>query len=404
MSFLLIALALVAVTLLFILPPLLRREPDQTLSSDQVNLSILRDQLAELQRDLDAGTIDRHAYESARHDIQARAAVEAGTPSSPSAGLEKRSAAPWIVSLGIPLLAIALYVLLGNPLALIPTEAGGNIPHNATQQDIADMVDNLAKRLQAQPDDPAGWDMLARSYNVLGEYKKAGDAYARLLALNPNDADVLADYADTLGMAKGRSLKGEPTALIEKALRSNPDHLKALALSGTAAFERGDYKNALAPWQKILAIAPPESDIYRSTVTSIQEAEIRLAGNPAGKAATRRAATVSGAVDIDPQLRPQLDDNAVVFLFAREAGTSLPPVAVTRKRVKDLPFEFVLDDSMSMTPDRRLSEMRQVVIGARISRTGTLENTGNNPQGMSKTVAPGATGVKVYIEAPGKTN
>src|SRR5690606_20498903 len=99
--------------------------------------------------------------------------------------------------------------------------------------------------------------------------------------------------------ANGRSLKGEPTALIKKALQIDPKHMKALALAGTAAFERGDYKSALQPWEKILALAPPESDIYRSTVTSIQEAEIRLNGNAGARTGTPpRGNTVAGRVDI----------------------------------------------------------------------------------------------------------
>src|SRR5690606_35615185 len=111
--------------------------------------------------------------------------------------------------------SIALYVLLGTPLALDPlnTMPAQANPHVVDDARIEAMVAQLAQRQQENPDDAEGWKMLARSYNVLGRYGEAAQAYSRLLALVPPDAGLFADYADTLGMAQNRSMQGQPERL-----------------------------------------------------------------------------------------------------------------------------------------------------------------------------------------------
>ena len=175
------------------------------------------------------------------------------------------------VSLLVPLLAVALYAAIGNPKALQPQPAA---PQVGPEQ-IENMVAGLAKRLAAQPGDADGWRMLARSYETLRRFDQAADAYRHLIALEPNNADVLVDYAVVLGMTLNTTLAGEPEAYLAKALAIDPNHLQALALSGSAALERGDAAGAVEPWKKILALVPADSDIGRSISNNIDKAEGR---------------------------------------------------------------------------------------------------------------------------------
>ncbi len=156
-----------------------------------------------------------------------------------------------------------------------------------TRAQIEGMVSRLATRLQTQPDDAAGWGMLARSYETLGRFDEAAQAYQRLLALQPPDADLLTDYAVTLGMSQGRTLVGAPEAVILRALGLNPRHVQALALAGSASFEKRDYQGAIATWGQLLSLVPPGDEVRASIEANIRKAEALAAQVRGGEAAPR---------------------------------------------------------------------------------------------------------------------
>lgn len=303
-AFLIAAALLVSGALLFVLPTLLRKETvtNRHALRDEVNLTVLRDQLRELDADLAAGAIDAPAYESAKLELERRVAedVQPGTASTAGSMPGKRWTA-MVVGLTVPVIAVSLYLLLGSPAALDPVQtASQDQAHTVTEEQILDMVSGLAQRLANDPDDIDGWNMLARSYNTLGRFGEAADAYARLATLVPGDADILVAYADALAMSLNKSLQGEPEKLVARALVADPKNIKALALSGSAAFERRDYQNAITQWKKILPLVPPESEIARSTASSIAEAQ-ELVRTPA---AAQAPVTVAPGTQTAPQ-QPQ---------------------------------------------------------------------------------------------------
>lgn len=413
--FSIVAVLLLAGALLFILPTLLRKEAvvNHHALRDEVNLAVLRDQSRELDADFAAGTIDAASYQGARQELERRVAEDvqpgARTVASPS---DKRWTAA-LVGVAVPAIAVSLYLLLGAPDGIDPAKVAApkEQAHAVTEEQIAGMIAALAQRLQKEPDNADGWSMLARSYNALGRFDDAAEAYGRLVKLVPGDASLLADYADTLAMSLNRSLLGEPEKLIARALQADPKNIKALALSGSAAFERRDYRGAVTQWNKILPLVPPESDIARSTQNSIAEAQ-NLAGQPsvaqvapaaAAKAPAATAAAVgtevAGTVELDPALRSKVGDTDTVFIFARAAAGPRFPLAVLRKQVKDLPTKFVLDDSMSMVADAKLSGFPLVVVGARISKTGSATPSAGDFEGVTEPVRPGAKGLKIRINS-----
>lgn len=405
--FLIGAALLIVAALVFLLPPLLSKEEQSDhVQRDQLNLAVLRDQLRELEADREAGLIEQAAYDSARRELERRVAEEVVPHSAPAAKADGKRWAAAVVGVVVPALSVAVYMLIGSPQGLDPAtytasaqqQDGG---HEVTQEQIEGMVATLAQRMQDEPENVEGWNMLARSYNALGRFQQAADAYAHLVKLVPGDAGLLADYADALAMAQNRSLIGEPEKLAEQAVKADPQNIKALALWGSAAFERKDYAAAAERWQKLLAVVPPDSDIARSVSSNIAEAQGMMGKGAAPltqqeppKAA---AASVAGVVDIDPALRAQVADGDTVFIFARAAEGPRAPLAVIRKQVKDLPASFVLDDTMSMTPDTKLSSVSRLVVGARVSKSGNAQPAPGDLEGASSPIAPGATNLKITI-------
>ncbi|MEQ1583084.1 MAG: c-type cytochrome biogenesis protein CcmI, partial [Candidatus Nitrotoga sp.] len=411
LTFWLIVGALIVVTLLVLLPPLLRRGNSSiSTTPSEVNLSVFRDQLRELDADLAAGTLNEVQYQNARSDLESRVLEDSGTAeiaTAPSTDSRWGNASIAALVIAVPLLAISLYFILGTPAGLkpqIPTAAVDEA-HPATPEQFEAMVTWLAERLKAEPDNADGWVMLARSYTALNRYQDASAAYSRAVALQPDNASVLADHADILAMLK-QTLQGEPEKIIQQALKIDPNNLKALSLAGSAAFERRDYQSAIKLWQKILDVLPPNSPIVDSVSASLSEAR-RLAGlPPAAASAGNKDATqskiangsVSGTVRIDPAFKARVADTDTVFIFARtvESGRK-PPLAVMRTTVKELPFNFTLDDSMSMMPGLNLSTVANVIVGARISKSGKITSSSKDLEGFSKPVKIGQKGIDITV-------
>lgn len=395
--FLVIVGLLAAGALAFVVPPLLRRGTGAGVSRDAINVAVYRDQLRELEADLRAGTLAQEQYEKARREIEARLLQDVGGAGAAAAKPRSRAAA---VTLGIaiPACALAVYLVVGNPRALAP-EGDGTGAHGLTEQQVVALVDRLAARLRDNPEDGEGWVMLGRSYLVLGRFKEAAEAYANATARMPKDAQLLADYADALGMVQGRSLKGEPEKIIARALAVDPENLKALALAGTAAFNRNDYARAVEYWERILRLVPAESELAQAVRTSIAEARTLGGGAPAGKPAPPAApGRVSGVVKLAPELAAKVARTDTVFIFARAAEGPRMPLAILRKQAHELPLEFTLDDSMAMTPATKLSDHPRVVVGARISKAANANPRPGDLQGLSAPVQVGAERVNVVID------
>lgn len=417
MMFWLLSALLVAAALAFILVPLLRKSRERrVVTRDAINVSVYRDQLRELDADLASGAISRESHAEAMRDIERRILEDtAGEGGKAARNTGGRGAAVG-AALAVPALAAALYVFVGTPQALLPESESP--AHMVDAQQVEAMVERLAQRMRENPDDPQGWVMLARSYAVMERFPEAAKAYAAAVERVPNDAQLLADYADTLAMAQGRSLEGEPEKLIAKALTIDPNNVKALALAGTIAFEKGDYAQAATQWERIVRDAPADSPLAQSVRASIEKARALAATKGAtpsakaiasvaesapaktagqdGKAAVRSGTTVSGTVQLAPELAAKVGPGDTLFVFARAAEGPRMPVAIVRAQAKDLPLEFTLDDRSSMM-GAKLSEQKSVVVGARISKSGSATPQPGDVQGYSKAVAPGAQNLRIVI-------
>lgn len=317
-------------------------------------------------------------------------------------------------------IACAGYWWTGAPSA-VGSHAAAKDEGTREQQlaEFSGMVDKLAARMQTEPS-AEGLSMLGRSYLVLGRADEAVNAYRQALKMQPDNANLLADTADALGVKNGRSLSGEPMALIERALKLEPENLKALMLAGSEAFDRNDMGSARRLWQRMVDKGPADHPLVQQAGAAVQELQRRAGAGDATAAAAAAAAAVvptgspsaaagpttaaaaaasavQGRVELAASLKAKVSPEDTVFVFARAAEGGGPPLAVLRKQVKDLPLDFRLDDSLAMTPSRTLSGATRVIVGARISRSGTANAQPDDPQALSAPVAPGASGLSLVI-------
>lgn len=262
--------------LAFLVVPLLRTPRPAAAGRTAEVASLYREQLAELERDRETGLLAPEQYEPAATELKRRMLrdVAPGAPEETSAARRlPRWALPVVIGLVMPLAAISLYLQLGAPQAVDPPASPGQF----TAQDIEAMVEGLAARMKQTPDDVRGWTMLGRSYLMLGRYAQGAQAYERALALSPDDLDLHTSLAAALRAADPGASAGRVAALSAKALAIDPDHPAALAFAGIAAFDQGEYRAAIAHWERLRPLLPPDSELAATIREQLSEARSKLA-------------------------------------------------------------------------------------------------------------------------------
>ena len=437
-SFWLVAGIFIVGALLFILPTLLRSKGGKSgVERGAINVSIYRDQISELDNDLRNDILNQEQYNQSKYELQQRMMQDMSEENSDSGTrtTSNRSiATSAVIILAMPILAVSLYLLLGNTKALMPQPAIGqariadqpSMSEGAAHpdQEISSMVDNLVARLEKQPDDLEGWLMLGRTYSIMGRFEEASEVYAKLLARSPDSPEALVNYADVFAMTQDGSLAGKPIELINKALRIEPKNAKALALAGTAKFEQGNFKQAAVYWEELLAIIPADSRLAQSVSGSIEKAKalassgkdptISMAqssnlnnqntSSPNGQKVTNgvgaesSASTISGVVKISPALAGKASPEDTLYIYARAKDGPRMPLAIVRLQAKNLPAQFSLKDGMGMNPNMKLSSFPEVVISARVTKSGKAIPASGDLQGFSEVVKIGDQNVKILID------
>lgn len=381
-TFFVVAGVMLVSALLFVVLPLIgKRLRFGEVSHGQTNLSIYRDQLRELENDLVNGTLDRAQYETAKLEIERRALDESDEGDAPVNNAEgPRWTLASVIAVLIPLVTISTYLALGSPVALDQakiaeqSQAGA---HDLSPQRLAQMIDSVNQRLRSNPDDVEGWMMLAKTTQAVGRYQEAVQAYRELVRRVPPDAQLLADFADTLAMANGRTLEGEPQALIEQALKVDPKNVKALALGGTVAYQKQEFAKAAQLWKRVLEVVPPEAEFAQRIRESVLDAEskagiksVPAASNPTSGSPVAADAKLRGRVELDSAVAKSVAPGDTVFVFARAANGPKMPLAIVRLTAKDLPTAFELTEAMAMAPGMSISKFPELVVGARLSKSG----------------------------------
>jgi len=298
--FIAIAALLTLLVTAWLIRPLLRRPKSTGISTERLNAAIHRDQLQALQADLARGVISQPDFEASRDELQLRLlddteSFEASPGQSKTMGFwsAKRTAA--LVGISMPLLALGLYWQLGTPMAIDRMPAG----HDNAQQ-IQQMIDSMADKLKANPDNPRGWAMLGRAYKAVNRLPEAALAFEKAGSAVNADPDLLVDYAELLAMQAGNNLMGRPAKMVEEALRLNPEHPMGLMLSGIALFQSEKFKEAVTQWEKLLALMNPDSPDAEQMRANIAEARSK-AGLPAGESNKLPPVPAAAAAGMTPE-------------------------------------------------------------------------------------------------------
>lgn len=283
-------------------------------------------------------------------------------------GLWQRSRALALaLALGLPLAALGVYYLIGTPAGINPAVATAPATP-ATPPSIEDAVAQLQARLAREPDNFEGRVLLARSYMAMESFELARESYAMAMKLRPDDFDVSVEYAESLlRTSPDRSFPPEAVALLEQAVAASPDNQRALFFLGMHQFQSQQPAAAAATWEKLLPMLQPEAAVeLRGQIDSARKA----AGMEPLPAPEASVALVSVEISIDGVLSAQAREGDIIFVYARTLEGGGPPLAAKRVVLEKLPLVVGLSDADSPMPAAKLSSQAQVLVMARLSRSG----------------------------------
>ena len=418
---------LVAIGLL-VYPILKVRKSSTAVAYKESNLNINDEKIKELDLDLAEGRIDQLFYKAAREELDRELLIDIPAESRETAALHYTGAAKrhpalaLVITIFVPALVLLLYLQLGmhsaSDEAFVASQKQSRQPAGSSTKQppsMAQLTKQLEERIQQSGGSVQDWTMLARAHKYLGQYGLAEKSFAVALQQDENNAQLMLELAEMMALSNGRQFTAPSRELVRKAYALEPNNANVLWFSGVAEYQFGNYRQAIDRLVALLPIAGGEEDVVKSAtamisksreqliaageempelevllaVTSTTEADMKTAA--AVRPATARPASVapaasptatatvaassttslSVAVDVSDEVRNKFNANDVIFVYAKAKQGPRMPLAAQRMTLAELPATVLLDDSMAMVAGMNLSAFEQLVISARVSKSGS---------------------------------
>lgn len=376
MSFWIIVAGLLALALLLLILPILRQPRDaETTDRQQQNIAIAREKKELLNQQHELGELTQAEYDSSLQDLETSLALdiehsEQTTQSHPGKW------AVWALVVAVPVMSVSLYLKLGeyrvieNPKLVEARQR--TTAANVENMSMDAMIGRVKQRLRDNPEDAEGWFILGRTLLAMQKIDEAVTAFQRTYDLVDNESGVMFTLADALAVQNGGSMAGEPEMLVAKGLGISPMDPTGLWLAGLAAEQKKDYKRAYASWAKMLPLIVEDIESTKEVnrLLGILEERDPTIEPITSTVVAMAPASISLSVDLDASLLEKTAPEDIVFVYAKAMQGPPMPLAVKRLRVSDLPARVSLSDSDAMIASMKLSSFDQVIIGARVSKSG----------------------------------
>lgn len=243
------------------------------------------------------------------------------------------------------------------------------VPEQQMAAPVDAMMTELAARMRREPD-LEGWMLLGRSYTSIGRFAEAADAWNEAWRMTEGqDPEVALSYAEALVRADQRTLKTSAADLLEDVLIVMPDDSRALWYGGLSAAALGHNELATERLTRLL-----QSELPDNMRMVVQQQLAALSLDPEAMATLQAktdaaVTTITVRISITPELARQANENDLLFLIARNLDQPMPPVAVKRVRVGDFPVSLKISDHDVMIPGKRLKDVVNLELIARISKS-----------------------------------
>ncbi len=376
----------------------------------QTNRRIAQEHLADLDRALAEGRLTALQHQVARDELLRHLLDDARQANdAPAAAVPAR----WLGLVGALVVLSGLsYLQLGASQAWWPKPLSQRVQISATKpEQLTEQTRVWQEATQKRPEDAEAWLTLARLHAAQNAHAPAEQALARVLALSP-EPDLWIERAQMKALSASGVYAGEPWQWIDDVLRTQPQHLNALVLAGSAAWSEKRHAAAQDYWQRALALVPADSEAGQGLQQALAQAAERVTEMAAAPRASEAlgpgalaAATpagdakplIQGEVRLSPEVQSQIAAGATLFVYAMAEEGSRRPVAIWRGTPTSWPVRFALSDSMGMGAPPVLSSLAQVRLVARVSKTGSAQKQEGDLQMELSGVKTGVQGVVLQI-------
>lgn len=295
-----------------------------------------------------------------------------------------------VLIVGVPLLAIGLYTIVGNRAALDPAQ-------RIAQPTLDTEVEALAQQMRKHPDNLEGWVLLGRSRKQQQRFDAAREAFEHARTLSPHDPDLMVELAEILSLVDPQHrVQGKALDLLDQALAVDPRNQRALWFKGISQYQQQQFAEAAATWTPLLQLAPEET--RPALRKQIDEARAQ-AGLPPLPPPTAEPALLHVHLEITPALQAKLAEGDALFVLARQPGGPPMPLAVKRLPATVFPIDVALSDSDGPMPTLRLSQQKTVDVLARISHSGEAMPQSGDLESSTVTATVGSAGnIRLVID------
>lgn len=376
--FWIITAAMIGVALAFIVPSLVRKSALQVSDRDRQNVVIARERLAELNSEHAAGSLSDEEYEQTKLELEQALLIDLDAGDETKAATDAGKGG-WlgllVATLFVAVVTVSVYLYLGTP-QLIDPEAMQAQQSEQELPSIEEMMTALVERLKENPEDAEGWYLLGRTYMAMQDYQKAAFAFDKLNQLVSDQPSIMLALADALAMASGGDMQGRPAELIRKAVTLAPEDQTALWLAGMVEDQSGNHARALEHWRHLKPKLSDDPEATQQVDRLIAAAERKQTASGPSQAVVEQAPAqpvgqaITARISLAAELAARVQPEESLFVYARALEGPKMPLAAVRLKVSDLPTTIQLNDSQAMVPGMSLSQFEQVVVGARISRSG----------------------------------
>ncbi len=409
-SFVLLSALMVAIAVAYLLWPLIKSKRGTQSGSGAHREQLLRDAFA-------AGLLSQEEFDHKRavleQDNTEQGALSLNDAASSGAASRTNTLVLGGVAILLPICAFLLYKTIGQPSQLNSTSAlmasttTSATAASGSAKDMSSAIASLKQKLEANPKDVDGWLLLGRAYESVGRNTDAANALKEAYRLAPQRPEIEIAYAESMALTSpNRLISGEPLKMLRHAMQSDPNNQDGLWLIGMSDYQNGHYADAISSWEKIKAQLPTNSDVLESVTKMIADAKVRLSGKlpaseagtidtaastdastPAPKAASSQGPKLMVEVSLADNYRDRVAPGDTLFVYAKAVSGPPMPIAIQKLQASALPAKIELTDGMGMMPSMNLSQFDQVIVTARISKSGNAIPQSGDLQAVSAPIA-----------------
>lgn len=407
--------------------PILRVRQASTIAYKESNVNINDEKIKELDLDLKEGRIDQLFYKAAREELDRELLIDVPAESRETAALhytgtaKRHPALALMITIFVPALVLFLYLQLGmhsaSDEAFIASQkrppAVSDSAKQAPSMSMEKLTEQLAARIEKNGGTAQDWMMLARAHKYLGQYPLAEKSFVVALQHDENNVQLMLELAEVMAMNNNRQFNAASRELVLKAYTLEPNNANVLWFTGVAEYQSGNYQLAIDRLTALLSMAPGEENVKKSAVAMITDSHQKLiatgkempeleallgittmtdAGEPeagmsqaaspavrpasvaptaaSATAATGSTTSLSVTVNVSEEVRKKFNANDAIFVYAKAKQGPKMPLAAQRMTLSELPATVLLDDSMAMMAGMNLSAFEQLVVSARVTKSG----------------------------------